>query len=457
MAPAEPSNARKLYTLILLALAASVSNADRTVIGVLQEPIRHEFHLSDTQLGLVTGMSFALAYSLISLPFGVLADRVERSRLLAGCMAIWSVMTAVCGLAGSFVQLLMARFAVGAGEAAGAPATISMVSDIYSTKRRGTALAVYYLAIPIGSTAAMAAGGLIAEAHGWRAAFLAAAVPGLVLSLLIVLTLRAPPRRTALGAAVKAPPLREVIGFIRSQRSLLQLIIAVTIAQLVANAIGTWAPSFFIRYHDMSVREVGLVLGPVSGAVGVVGMLASGALADWLGRGDLRRTLGMIVGALLLLTPALVLAFAMKGVVSALAGFSLYLLLSYLVMPATMAVTQSLAGPARRATVAALVLTTTSFMGSGMGPLLTGATSDLLRPYVGADSLRWSMLAFSLLGIWAALHVVAAMRTCREDLARAEAEYPSRDDHDEQAGVLPSGSPAIGAHQSSSTRRDAGK
>jgi MFS family permease len=332
------------------------------------------------------------------------------------------LMTAACGLAGSFVQLLMARFAVGAGEAAGSPATISMVSDVYSTKRRGTALAVYYLSIPIGSTTAMAAGGLIAEAHGWRAAFLAAAVPGLFLSLLIALTVRAPARRTALGAAAKPPPLREVIGFIRSQRSLLQMIIAVTIAQLVANAIGTWAPSFFIRYHGMSVREVGLVLGPVSGAVGVVGMLASGALADRLGRGDLRRTLGMIVGALLLLTPALVLAFAMKGVVSALAGFSLYLLLSFLMMPATMAVTQSLAGPTRRATVAALVLTTTSFMGSGMGPLLTGAASDLLRPYVGADSLRWSMLAFSLLGIWAALHVVAAMRTCREDMARAEAE-----------------------------------
>lgn len=420
-APREPSNARKAWLLVLLALVASVSIMDRTVIAVLQEPIRHEFNLSDTQLGLLTGFAFSIAYTLISLPFGVIADRVERSRLLAACLAVWSLMTALCGVAGNFVHLLAARFAVGMGEAAGAPSTVSMVSDIYSAKRRGTALAVYYLAIPFGSTVAMAVGGLIAAAHGWRAAFYAAAAPGLILSLLLVLTTRAPARRNAGGAAVKPPPLKEVLAFVGRQKSLIQMIVAVSIGQLVVNAVSSWAPAFFIRYHGMSVREVGLVLGPLSGLVGIVGMMSSGVLADRLARADLRRSLYLIIAALTLMTPALLIAFAMDSMWSALAGFMLYLLISFLWVPAAQAVTQGLAGASRRATVAALVLTSTSFVGSGLGPLLTGAVSDLLKPYAGADSLRWSMLGFSLLGFWGAAHVLLAMRTYREDLARAEA------------------------------------
>ncbi|HEY3696172.1 MFS transporter [Phenylobacterium sp.] len=421
MPAAEQSNIRKIYALVLLTLVASVSLMDRTVMVILQESIRHEFHLSDSQIGLMNGLVFSVAYAAVTLPFGVLADRVERSRLLAVCLAFWSATTAVCGLAGNFLQLLAARLAVGAGEAAGHPATVSMVSDLFPAKRRGTALAVYYLSVPIGAGAALVGGGLIAGAYGWRTAFVAAAIPGFLLALLLAFTLRAPPRRTAQGATAKPPPLREVLAFVLTQRALVQMIIAMTISALAAAAVGAWAASFFLRYHDMSVREVGLVLGPLNAVAGVVGMLASGLIADRIGRRDPRRALWLIAGAMALHSPALVIAFTMHEQSFILAGFGLYLAIHYLSIPAALAATQNLAGAARRSTVAALVVMSTTLLGSGLGPLVTGVASDLLKPYAGAESLRWAMLGVSLLGFWSALHVLAALRTYREDLVRAEA------------------------------------
>jgi predicted MFS family arabinose efflux permease len=391
------------------------------VMSILQEPIRQEFHLSDSQIGLMTGLVFALAYSVVSLPFGVLADRVERSRLLAACLAFWSVMTAVCAFAGGFVQLLAARLALGMGEAAGGPSAVSMVADLFPARRRATALGIYNLANPIGTSCALVGGGVIAAAYGWRIAFLAAAVPGLVLALVLVLTLRAPPRRTRDGLVAQPPPVREVIAFVRTQRALVQVVIAMTISQLVVNAAGNWSASFFLRYHHMNLREAGLALALINALAGVVGMLSSGLLADRIGRRDPRRVLWLIGGAMLLTFPLLVFAFLIGDPTLALASFGIYLVVAYLSVPAALSVTQNLAGAARRSTVAALVVTMTSLLGSGLGPLAAGVASDLLRPYAGAESLRWALLGISGLAAWAALHVLAAMRTYREDLARAEA------------------------------------
>jgi predicted MFS family arabinose efflux permease len=421
MPEADAPRARRIYTLVILTLVSSVSLMDRTVMAILQEPIRHEFHLSDSQIGLMTGLVFALAYAVVSLPFGVLADRVERSRLLAACLAFWSVMTAVCALTGNFAQLLAARLALAMGEAAGHPATVSMVSDLFPARRRATALGVYNLAIPIGASCALVGGGVIAAAHGWRTALLAAAVPGFILMLVLLLTVRAPARRTREGLIAPPPPVREVIAYVRTQRALVQIIIAMTISQLVVNAAGNWSASFFVRYHHMDLRETGLALALINAVAGIVGLLSSGLLADRIGRRDPRRVLWLIGGTMLLTLPILVFAFLVGDPTLALVSFGVYLVVAYLSVPAAVSVTQNLAGAARRSTVAALVVTMTSLLGSGLGPLAAGVASDLLKPYAGAESLRWAMLGISGLSAWAALHVLAATRTYREDLARAEA------------------------------------
>jgi MFS family permease len=417
----EASTRRKVYILVLITLAATVSLMDRSVMTILQEPVRHEFGLSDSQLGMLTGLGFAAAYAVVGLPFGVIADRVERSRLLAACLAVWSAMTALGALAGGFLSLLASRAAVGAAEAAGAPAAVSMVADLFTARRRGTAMAVYYLSTPVGSLLALLGGGFLAERYGWRAAFVAAGVPGFVLAVVMLLTVKAPPRRNAEGAMVKAPPVREVLRFIVAQRALAHMIVAMTVGLLVVASVGSWSPSFFLRYHRMSLTELGVVLGPVTAGTGMLGMLASGVISDRFARRDPRDALWMIVGALLSMAPGVLLFVSLPGPLAAVGSFAVYVLITNLWLPAAVAVTQNLAGPSRRGAVAALIMVATGLIGGGVGPLLMGMVSDLLRPLVGEDCLRWAMLGFALLSFWAAAHVLFAMRSYMADLVRAEA------------------------------------
>jgi predicted MFS family arabinose efflux permease len=415
------SDARKFYSLVLLTLVTTISIMDRTLTAILQEPIRHEFHLSDTALGLLTGLTFAIPSAIMSVPFGMIADRVERSRLLAGCLAFWSVATAVCGLASSFPQLVAARMMVAVGEAAGGPASTSMVADLFSRERRSTAIGFHYMALPVGATLAIAMGGFVGGLYGWRSAFLIAAGPGLVLSLLILFTVRAPPRGGDAAAPEPAAPLREVFGYIGRHRALLHMIVGMTVGQLVVGAIGNWSASFFVRYHGMNVREVAQVLAPLSGVAGLVGVFFGGWLADRAARTDPARAFLVIIGSLVLIVPAVLLAMTRQDAATAFAAYGLYLTISYVWMAGTVAIIQNLAGGARRATVWAITVTATGLLGSGLGPQITGIVSDLLRPYAGAESLRWAMTGFGFLALWAAAHMALARRTYRADLARAEA------------------------------------
>jgi MFS family permease len=210
-----------------------------------------------------------------------------------------------------------------------------------------------------------------------------------------------------------------VFAFVFRQRSLLQMIIAITLGQLAINAVGVWSVSFFIRYHHMTVGQVGLVLGPISCVAGIIGMLLGGFLADGAARKDPGRTMLVIAASLALMSPAMFLAFVMQQKIFAFAAYALYLTISFMWVVGATVVAQNLAGAARRSSVAAIVLTSSSILGSALGPQIAGFVSDLLKPYVGADCLRWSMVGFSIVSLWAALHVLAARRTYLEDLKRA--------------------------------------
>jgi predicted MFS family arabinose efflux permease len=409
-----------IYSLIVLTLVSTISIMDRTIAGILQEPIRHEFHLTDSQLGLLSGLVFAVPYAVASIPFGLLADRVERTRLVAACLALWSLMTALCGLAGAFVHLVLARIAVAIAEAAGGPAMTSMVADLFPQRRRSTAIGFFHLALPLGTTLSIAVGGAVAGLYGWRAAFLVVSGPGLALALLILLTLRAPPRGGLAEAAVAAPQrLPEVLRFIRRQPSLVHVLIGSIIGQHVAAAMGIWAASFFVRYHGLEVHEVARVLAPLSGATGMFGVLFGGVFADYAARRDPSRAFRVMIAALVLMAPAIVFYLSRQSAAAAFAAYGLYLLISFIWVAGSTAMAQNLAGPSRRASVAAISLTVISLLGSGGGPQLTGVISDLLKPYAGTESLRWALCLCVFLVLWAAAHMWAASRTYLADLARA--------------------------------------
>lgn len=407
--------------LVTITLVAACSQLDRSIVGMVLEPIKHEFSLSDTQLGLAAGLAFALAHAIVAIPLGYLADRTNRRNLIAGCVVVWSAMTALCGLAGNFLQLVLARMGVGAGEAGGQAASLSVVSDLYTEKRRATAIAIFYLSSPVGAMLAGALGGPVTAAHGWRAALLIAGAPGLIMAAVLFLFGKEPPREAAPRATTSraAPAFGEVLRFIRAQPSLRHLFVGLALVTFTLSGIGSFAVSFFIRYHGMAQRDMGTILG-LAGAVTALVMLSSGILADRLGRRDPRWRLWMIVPVELAVTLLLLTAYTASGALALPAFLAGFLLTQVWIGPG-LATAQSLTPSRMRATSAAILYVIINLLGFGFGPVILGALSDALAAQAGKDGLRWALIIVSLLNAWGALHVFLAARTLKADLARAAA------------------------------------
>jgi MFS family permease len=245
---------RRWYVLAILT-AVYVSNiANRFVISTLIEPIKAELHLTDSAIGFLTGTSLAIFYTGMGIPLGLLADRMNRRRLIAVSIAIWSVMTAACGAAGSYTQLFLARVGVGIGEAGGTPGSTSMLADLFPFSQRVMATSIFTLGAAGGSMLGGTGGGLIANAYGWRVAFYALAVPGLVLAVLLLLTVSEPARGSLDGAvAAKSPTLKETLRFIKGQRSLVHALIGATVITYWGWGLLWWTPAFLMRTHRMSI------------------------------------------------------------------------------------------------------------------------------------------------------------------------------------------------------------
>jgi MFS family permease len=409
---------RRYGMLAILTLVGTCNTMDSGIVNILLEPIKLDFHLTDTQVGIVGGLAFALAHAVVAIPLGALADRVSRRNLIAICMAVWSVMTAMCGLAQNFPQLLLARMGVGAGEAGGQAASLSSVSDLFPEGQRATAISIYYLSSPFGAMLAAGVGGLIAASFGWRAALFAAGVPGLLMAIILMIFGRDPPRTARPGQASPAPSFREVIGFVASQRALIHLVMGLALVTLAITGVGSFTPSFFIRYHHMNLRQLGPILGVASGVIGISMMLGSGVLADRLGKTDPRWRLWIVSITLLAATPVLLIAFTISGAL-ALPLSLMNLVVVHVWMGPGFATAQSLTTPRMRSTVAAMMFVVNGLIGFGFGPVIVGALSDGLAKHVGAQSLRWALVIVVLMNVWAALHFFLATRTLRADLARA--------------------------------------
>ena len=294
--------------LLLLFFGSTFNVLDRQVIGILAERIKLDMQLNDTELGLLTGSAFGLMYAFLTIPMARLADRVNRTRLIAFALASWSLLTVCCGLAANFSQLILARMGVGIGEAGSQSASATLIADYFPPSRRGLAMAIFYLGVPVGGCIGLLLGAIIGSRWGWRAAFVAAGLPGLLLALAVFLVMRDPRQPVARDPASR--PLGDLIAAIHrllaisSYRTLVVACISGATAQNIASA---WFPVYFVRVHHLSMIDtafwmvVGIALG------GTLGSIGSGMICDRLRHRSRRPEVAILIAAAVTLCPLLII------------------------------------------------------------------------------------------------------------------------------------------------------
>jgi MFS family permease len=413
------------YVLAVLCLGYVANVMDRAVLGVLLEPIKHEFHTSDTLLGLLGGPAFAFFYATLGVPIAALADRTSRRNVLAACVSLWSMMTALCGMATSFATLLAARVGTAVGEAGGTPPSHSLISDYFPLSKRATALSLYALGVPIGGMLGSFLGGWGNEFYGWRMAFLLVGLPGIPVALLVRLTVREPPRGFSDNVAPSvakagAPKVSEALSYLWQRASFRHMSLAAALHSVVWYAGSTFNSPFFVRAHGMTTGEAGSWMALLL-AVGGLGTILGGYFADWLSvrTGDRRWYMWVPGYATLLMVPFQFSSYMPASLWIAIPSFSLMMILGSMFFGPSFAMSQGLATVRMRAVATSLVLFVQTLIGLGVGPLLVGFISDHLAPSVGRDSLRYGLVIVGLVNLWAAVHYFRGARTLREDLALA--------------------------------------
>ena len=419
----EYSAAYKRFVLVMLTIVYAFNFIDRQILVILQEPIKADMGLSDTQLGLLSGFTFAVIYVTAGIPIAYWADRGNRRNIVALSLTVWSGMTALSGFVQNYTQLLLARLGVGLGEAGGSPPSHSMISDYYPPEQRATALSFYSMGIYIGVLLGFAFGGVIADAFGWRVAFLVVGVPGVLFAVLLRFTVKEPARGRwdKANTSTHKPSLRDTITLLRQRPSFWYIALGCALTAYVSYGNGNFFPSFLIRNHGMSLSEVGMVLALVSGITGAAGTFLGGYLADRLGQEDKRWYLWVpLLGGAAGFLPYFYVLLG-ESTVGILVTLVYVNLVTALYLGPSIAICHTLVPPAMRAITSAVLFFVLNMIGLGLGPLLTGVLSDLFLPGFGEQNLRYAMLVTALVGAAAMLMFYLAARRLPQDLARAQA------------------------------------
>lgn len=411
---------RSWYALGLLFVVYVFNFIDRSILGILNQPIKEDLGITDTQMGLLGGFAFAFFYTMLGVPIARLADRTVRRNVLAWCVAIWSAMTAVCGLAQNFLHLLLARIGVAVGEAGGSPPAHSMIADLFPPHTRATALSIYALGIPVGSMIGNLAGGWINEAFDWRTAFMMVGLPGVALALVVRFTLREPERGASENiqpTETEAPPVMDVFRYLWSKRSFRYLSLGGALHAFVGYGVGFWIPAFFIRTHGMTTGTLGEWLFFL-GFAGMAGTLLGGWMADKLAVRDFRWYVWLPGLATLLSVPFAAAAYLMPSHVPALLILIVPTLLGSYYLGPTFALTQGLVGLRMRALASSILLFILNLIGMGLGPSVTGIISDVLAATpLGEESLRWALVTVLTFNVASTGFYLLAGRHLREDMA----------------------------------------
>ncbi len=410
-------SARQRWGFLAILFLVSLSNyADRHVVSVLIEPIKTEFQVSDTAMGLLTGIAFAATYAILGIPVARLADRGDRRLVITASLAVWSVATIACGFAKSFPMLVLARLGVGVGEAGAIPPAQSLIVDYFPPDQRTRALAIFMSSASFGYLAAFVGGAAIAAAHGWRWAFIVLGLPGLLLCLLTWFGLAEPRRHAAIAvAATPQEPLKLALTLLAGKRSYVLTVVAMILYFMVAYGALTWIPAYLTRVLQVDLVRISIAYGAASMAAALVGTLLGGWVTDRIARRG-NSALATVPGLTLLAVWPIYQAMLMVD------DIALFLQLNFIgglalgaAVPAMFSVIHLVCGSARRSMAVAVAFFFANLVGLGIGPVITGALSDAFTASFGPVGLRYALMVAMTMMLPAGLALCLAARSIESD------------------------------------------
>lgn len=417
--------AYRSYMIIVLMVVLAFNYVDRLALGLLLQDIKADLNLSDTELGLLSGIAFALFYSIMGIPIARWADRGNRVTIVALSTALWSAAMALCAVAGNFVHLLLIRVGVAIGEAGCVPPAHSLIADYFNRAERSKAVAIYKLGGPLSMMVGYFVAGWLNELYGWRLTFMLLGLPGLLLAAVAYFTLREPrvvtsathqPANIPASAISRTPTLREVGTTLWTNLTFRHLLLAYSVVTFFGFGIGQWQAVFFIRSYGFSTGELGTWLALIHGGSGVVGLYLGAMLATRYAAGNERLQLAAmawmycafsLTSAGIYLSASALLAFILMGLCGIGAGATIGPLFATI---------QTLVPGRMRAMSIAIILLFANLLGMGLGPLAAGALSDVFRPWAAEESLRFALLGLCPGYLWAAWHLWRASLTVVRDL-----------------------------------------
>lgn len=405
------------YVLLVLTLIYVVNYLDRQILAILLPQIMAEFHLGYTQAGYLIGPTFAVIYAVLGVPLAVLADRYNRRNIIAVSLAVFSVMTVLSSFARGFWSLAAARFGTGVGEAGTGPSINAVIADLYPPAERAGALSFYTAGLNVGLLVAFFGGGWIAEHYGWRVAIVSAGLPGLVMVVLLLTTVREPRRGLSEALPDSDPPgFRSVVACLWSRRSFRWMAVGTSFSAFGGYSAIAFIPSFLKVSHHMTPTYIGVSLALLTGVPGAIGTYLAGVFADRYGARDVRWNMYVPIIATFIALPFTPLFYLTDSLTVALAAAIIPVMMGATYVGPAYAVTQGLVPVRMRARSVAILLLILNLIGLGLGPPMVGAIADALKPSLGSDALRYAMQVTILTGLVGAYCYWRATRTLKADL-----------------------------------------
>lgn len=407
------------YVTVLLLVVYVFNQTDRSIFGFLMQPIKRDLGLSDTQLGFLAGPALVICYATLGIPIAHWADRRNRVNVMSVAFAAWSCIVVLSAWVGKFWQFALVRFGVGIGEAGFSAIAQSLIAEYHSAAERTRAMSIFIMAVPLGGLLSSLMSGWINQAYGWRAVFVAAGLPGILLALLMKLTVREPQRHHVspeIGRTDGSAPLRDVFVTLWRRRALRHLTIGMAALNLVTVGMLGWLPTFFIRSHGMTTGQLGTWFAVITGAGGGTGVLLSGSLGRLFKMHDERQQAKALAASAALVCPLLIAALLLPIPSMALCMLVPANALLYFYLAPACALVLGLCSARTRAATIAIVLLFQTLVAGVIGVQLIGVVSDALSANLGAGGLRWALLGICPAALWAAFHFWRAARSICADL-----------------------------------------
>lgn len=423
--PGSASKTAAVYALVMLTLIYSLNFLDRTVITILIDPIKHDYHLSDKVMGFISGFGFVIMYSILAAPVARWADRGNRRSIITWGLVLWSGMTALAGVARNAVQLTLSRFGVGIGEAAGTAPSASMISDLFRGEQRATAMSVYQLGPVIGGFLGAFIGGWVNQYYGWHHAFLVAGIPGLIVAVIFRLTVKEPARGSSEQKKVSTlqQNLGETFRFMWRQRCYMLILVGFCFTTFTQFGFGTWAAPFLGRIHHLNTAQIGTYIGTVRALAGLVGTLGGGYLSDWAATHWNMRWKIYVSGICSILAfPGVLLFVFSQSLFWCIVGFTIVSAMSPVHVGPIVAASHSTVKVGMRAFSTSIVYLISELIGLGLGPFLMGVFNDHYRLRLGVDVIRYSMSTAAITTFVGGTIFLVAAQFFQRDMARALAD-----------------------------------